>query len=195
MGTIPLPSLIRQMRGTEWNLVKSVFTEATLPYSQRILITCALGAGNRPFTIPTALASAVFTAPMSILPLPLQAVSTYLGSAVNAGYLINVGPAAMGDLSVTDPALLVHETTHVWQGRNSFFAATYVVQSAVSQCSSALRGAGTGGAYSYRTGQAWGSYNPEQQAEMVEDWYKSGMPTSGAIWPYIRDHVRRGDVG
>lgn len=194
MGALPFPSQIRWMRGTEWNLVKSVFTSATLPFSQRILITNALGAGGRAFTIPTSLVSSVFTAPVSPLPLPLQTVPAYLGSAVNAGYLINVGPAATGDLSVTDPALLVHETTHVWQGRNSFFAASYVVGSAVSQGAAALRGAGTGGAYGYRPGQPWGDYNPEQQASIVESWYKAGMPTSGDLWPYIRDHVRRGDA-
>ena len=100
----------------------------------------------------------------------------------------------MGDLAASDPALLVHEMAHVWQGRNSWFALSYVVESVVSQGVSAWRGAGTGGAYTYAPGRPWGSYNPEQQASIIEDWYKSGMPTAGPLWPYIRDHVRRGRV-
>jgi hypothetical protein len=100
---------------------------------------------------------------------------------------MNVGDA-YSDMSSSNTDLLVHESTHVWQGKNSLFAQSYVYDSCISQC---IRGTG---AYRYSAGSSWSSYNVEQQASIVEDWYVSGEPTSGNLWPYIRDHVREGDA-
>ena len=90
---------------------------------------------------------------------------------VNAGYLINVG-AAYDALGVTHQRLLVHETTHVWQGKNSTFALSYVYNSVLNQ------GMHGSGAYAFVAGQPWKPYNVEQQATIVDTWFNSGMPTT-----------------
>lgn len=110
------------------------------------------------------------------------------------GYLMNIGPTHYANMAASHPALLVHETAHVWQGRNSAFALTYALESALHQCAGILSTSDRGAAYAYTAGAAWSSYNPEQQAKIVEDWYKAGEPTSGSLWPYVRDYVRRGIV-
>lgn len=110
----------------------------------------------------------------------------YLHSAVNGAYLMNVG-TDYDKLSTTEQGLLVHETTHVWQGKNSTFALSYVFSSVVNQ---ALKG---GHAYAYAPGAPWKSYNAEQQASIVEAWFMSGKPPSGPLYPYIVNHVRKGD--
>ena len=51
---------------------------------------------------------------------------------------------------------------------------------------------GRDAAYGFTAGKPWGDYNPEQQASIVEAWYKSGMPEDGALWPYIRNNIRKG---
>jgi len=88
----------------------------------------------------------------------------------------------------------VHELTHVWQGSNSTSATTYVHNSLMNQCRSEFGTGSHGGAYGYTPGGIWSAYNAEQQASIVEDWYVSGMPESGPLWPYIRNNVRTGSV-
>jgi hypothetical protein len=116
------------------------------------------------------------------------AIAGLLGSITNLGYIMSVGQVAYRGMSSSNQDLLVHETAHVWQGKNSTFALSYVFGSAISQC---IQGTG---AYSYTAGQAWGSYNPEQQASIIEDWYKAGESGAHALYPYIRDYVRKGKV-
>lgn len=183
---ITAPTSARIMNSAEYAIVTSVFG-STLPFRQRIFITNGTGAQNRPFTIPTSLATTALGAAASGFLAPVTALAGYLTSFINLGYLMNVG-SAYPDMSTSNRDLLVHEAAHVWQGKNSVFAQSYVYNSAINQC---LRGTG---AYSYTPGQAWSSYNAEQQASLIEHWYMSGMPTSGNLWPYIRDHVRTGDA-
>jgi hypothetical protein len=87
---------------------------------------------------------------------------------------------------VRQQRLLVHETTHVWQGKNSTMALTYVFSSVLNQ---GLHG---GAAYSYVAGQPWRSYNAEQQASIVEDWFRAGQPKSGSLYPYIVNSRSKG---
>lgn len=203
------PTSVRWMNDNEWRIVSRVFGN-TLPFKQRIFITDALGAGSgagAPFTIPTSLVSSLpavlaggFGGTMLGGPAGGAAMASftgavsYIGSIVNAGYLMNVGPSDYPDMARSDPALLVHETAHVWQGKNSTFALTYAIESALHQCSGIIGGTGRGTAYNYTAGRPWSSYNPEQQASIVEDWYRAGEPTSGSLWSYIRDKVRKGIV-
>jgi hypothetical protein len=184
-------------------------------------VTDALGGGDAPFTIPTS-AISVSTMPAMIsvglnavmasatgpvgealgtihnvvgyAPSFLAAVPSQIGSFVNLGYLMNVGPTAYPDMTVDQGKkdLLVHEMTHVWQGKNSIFAMTYVINSAFHQCQGMLGSGSRGAAYSFTPGRWFRSYNAEQQAALVESWYAGGMPASGDLWPYIRDYVRRG---
>ena len=183
---IVVPTSARMMNAAEYRIVEGVFG-STLPFRIRIIITNGLGGYRRPFTIPTSLATTALGAAASGFLAPVTAALGYATSFINLGYLMNVG-SAYPDMSSSNTDLLVHETAHVWQGKNSTFAMTYVFNSAISQC---LRGTG---AYSYTAGQSWGSYNAEQQASIIEHWYVAGKPTSGDLWPYIRDHVRIGDA-
>jgi hypothetical protein len=118
-----------------------------------------------------------------------------LASVVSPLYFVNVGARPYPDMTSGYRSLLVHELTHVWQGHNSVFALSYVINSAFHQCRGSARGGGRGAAYDYSPGLPWRAYNAEQQAEIVEDWYEAGMPESGELWHYIRNNVRLGFIG
>ena len=81
---------------------------------------------------------------------------------------------------------LIHELTHVWQSRNSAWPAAYIFKSIGCQIS---RGAD---AYNYKPGLAWGDYNVEEQASIVEDWFARGQQLTGSLYPYIRDNILKG---
>lgn len=188
---ISAPTGARFMNLQEYEIVTRVFGN-TLPARQRIIITNGAGLNGRAFTIPTSLIRTILgtaAATMVAGPVGLLAgtASGYLTSFINLAYLMNVG-SAYPDMSTSNTDLLVHETAHVWQGKNSSLALTYVFNSCVSQC---IRG---GAAYGYTPGQAWSSYNVEQQASIVEDWFVSGEPQSGNLWGYVDNHVRKGDA-
>jgi hypothetical protein len=217
-GSMKSPTSVRLLTDAEWKIVERVFTADKLPYRQRILVTNGAGADGRAFTIPTSLlttaAPAAFFAAITKNPLITAIVAAAsiipgtLLSFVNAGYIMNVGPAFYGDLTAIDlddqdkdaQALLVHETTHAWQGRNSKLALSYVWDSVISQCRGALSGATTSAAYRYKVGTPWKDMNPEQQAQLVEDWFwkdeesTTTGPGSSGRYEYIRDYVRRGIV-
>lgn len=187
---IRLPTKIRLMSSAEYDIVTSVFTD-TIPYRIRILISDAAGASGRPFTIPTSLISTIVGITVAEfiegVPAAMAAgVLGYLTSIVNVAYIINAGEA-YDTLTTKDVDLLVHETTHVWQGKNSIFALSYVFNSVYNQCV-------LSNAYAYRLGDPWSSYNVEQQASIVEDWYTGGHLTSGRAYGYITDNVRKGDA-
>jgi hypothetical protein len=44
--------------------------------------------------------------------------------------------------------------------------------------------------YRYIPGQSWSSYNVEQQAHIVEDWFKGGEREEDPLYRYIRDDIR-----
>lgn len=185
MAGIELPTKMRFMSADEYNIVKGVMGD-TLPYRRRILMTDACGVDGRAFTIPTSLLSTITSIPTKGF---FAGVSIgYLASVVNLAYLINVGSSKYDEMATTHSALLVHETMHVWQGKNSTFALSYVFNSVINQCMSGQ------GAYSYSLGQDWSSYGVEQQAKIVEDWYAAGSSASHAAFTYIENNVRKGKV-
>jgi hypothetical protein len=180
--SIQLPTKIRVMNGAEYGIVSRVFG-STLPYKFRIWITNAAGKDGRGFTIPTSLVATILSIPVTGF--FGGVIGGYVGSALNLAYLINVGDE-YDKLSGNNQRLLVHETTHVWQGKNSTFSQSYVYNSIINQH---LKGQG---AYTYTAGQDWSSYNVEQQASIVEDWFSQGENKSNNLFPYIRDYVRQG---
>jgi hypothetical protein len=200
-----MPTSARWMTDAEWEIVTGVYNSSNLPFKVRIFVTNGLGAYDAPFTIPTSLISTVgMTAGLGVLGGPagaaLGAAVGSLASIVNAAYLMNVGQSnydtgsdgkgmATGDKK---RELLVHETAHVWQGKNNTLALSYVYASALHQCKGIIGGGSRNAAYNATPGAAWGSYNPEQQASLIEKWFKDGEHGSGDIWPYIRDYVRKG---
>jgi hypothetical protein len=134
------PTQIRPISSLEYHIVSGVFG-TTLPHPSRILITDAAGLDGRAFTIPTSLMAMISGVnPAVFIPTVL---GSYLGSVINVAYLINVG-RFYGTLATSDQRLLIHETSHVWQGKNSRFAnsrfaLTYVFNSVFNQC---LHGSG-----------------------------------------------------
>lgn len=187
---IQLPTKIRWMSDPEYKIVSDVFQD-TIPYKIRILITNAAGEDGRPFTIPTSLIPTILGMSQGAFTLNVaeflgSAAGGYIGSIINLAYLINAGDE-YDSLVTTSQDTLVHETTHVWQGKNSTFALSYVFNSIYSQCTLA-------NAYAYSPGQPWKSYNVEQQASIVEDWYTGGESTTSNLYPYITNNVRKGDA-
>ncbi len=142
------PKNSRLLNTNETHIARKVFGER-IPYG-RVLVTDAIGANGRPFTIPVP------------------------GTAY---YSLNVGAGAYPDMSQVKlhAETLVHELVHVWQGVHSKWAYTYVFRSAWHQVRSGEA------AYSYDKAEAalerssWGDYNPEQQAQIIEDWFSDGM--------------------
>lgn len=217
MANATPPTSVRLLTSAEWAIVERVYTSARLPMRQRVFITNGAGADGRPFTIPTSLltaaAPAAFFAVVTKNPL-LTAVAAVAGAGIgtllsftNLGYIMSVGPTFYADLTATDrankhkdaQALLVHETGHVWQGKNSVLALTYVWSSVISQCRGAISGGTTSAAYNYTIGDPWTGMNPEQQASLVEDWFwvdrESATEKSAGgsgRYEYIRDYVRKG---
>jgi hypothetical protein len=111
-------------------------------------------------------------------------------------YAINIGIVASHDLTspretivllngdygrISD--LFIHEMTHVWQYAQGIAVARRSVGSRI------------GAGYDYDFGGAWGDYNVEQQAHMVENWHKRGMRKKDQLYPYIRLVVQAMRIG
>jgi hypothetical protein len=174
---IKRPTKYREMSASEYSIVTGVFGN-TLPSRMRIIITDGAGMDGRAFTIPTSLVT-------SILGTTLARIIS--DACVMGDYLMNVG-RDYNNLNTSQQELLVHETTHVWQGHNSTFSVGYVFSSVYNQVRFG------GAAYKYTAGRPWRDYNAEQQASIVSDWFALGKPNSGPLYPYIVNHVRKGDA-
>jgi hypothetical protein len=211
-----VPTAGRFLSDAEWTIVTGVFGD-TLPSRWRILVTNGSGGGDAAFTIPTS-AISMATIPAAVQAALSSLVVEVLGGRdgwvarqmnrvgsvgagsmlstvtgmVNLGYIMSIGPTAYPDLSRDFSWLLVHETAHVWQGKNSRSANTYVNNSIMHQCRASIFGAGRGAAYDFTPGQPWSSYNVEQQARIIDLWFHQGQRSDHPSFPYIRDYVRRG---
>lgn len=85
--------------------------------------------------------------------------------------------------------LLVHELAHVWQGQHGV---PFMSNSLFHQGKAVIEGGDRDRAYGFEPGAQWRSYNAEQQASIVEAWYRDGRKTTHVLYPYIRDNVRNG---
>jgi hypothetical protein len=156
----------RMLTSSEAGLLRLVFKE-TLPYD-RVWLSNQLGNGGAPYTIPH----------------PRRP----------GNWLLNVGPDVWGSQATKEKGwelTLVHESTHVWQGHT--YGPGYITNSVWSNgCAQAVTG-DRNNCYPYTPGQAWGSYNVEQQASLVQDWFdpKFGdCQDADPRFPYIRDVIR-----
>ena len=79
------------------------------------------------------------------------------------------------DLTETGKETLIHEMTHVWQYQNGGLA--YIPLSLIAQIKAAVGKGSRNAAYDWRgaikAGLKWEDWNPEQQAELVEDYNKA----------------------
>ena len=173
----------RLLTGGEIALAKIVF-QTTLPYNQ-ITISDSIGLGNRAFTVP--MFNQGQGAAMAIGTLLLGPLATPFVLMRPSSYLINFGASGFANaISSTNVATFIHELTHVWQAYQQAFTYGYIFNSIWHQ---AISGSN---AYSYTPGQNWNSYNVEQQASLVQDWFSSGMSSSNPRFTYIRNTIRTG---
>lgn len=158
----------RALTSSERGLAMTVF-RATLPYAN-ISVGHTTGLGGAPWT------------------------EHYAGH-----YTLHVGAEAYADC--TSPAwaprvghirqTFIHELTHVWQGSHCWATGWYQVQSVLSQAGAMIRTGDRNDAYKYTPGADWDSYNVEQQACIVEDWYADGCKETSPLFPYVRDIIRK----
>ena len=110
------------------------------------------------------------------------------------------------ELSEQGMLTLIHEMGHVWQYQHTGLA--YIPLSLIAQLRAAVHGGTRSGAYDWhvphREGTPWEYWNPEQQAEAIEDFNKffrkqqdgtitpAEMQELNTLLPYI-EKVRRGE--
>ena len=114
--------------------------------------------------------------------------------AIANQYYINLGAAYRHRSSIADGPLLLHELTHVWQGRNKLIRDVQILVAAKDRD------------YDYRLGRQWHDYGIEQQGKIVEDWaegeVENGSPHRASplsigspLFRYVHRNLRRDDNG
>jgi hypothetical protein len=125
----------------------------------------------------------------------------YIDEIVGDYFIMHMGLAAFSDATSTGyissgykaeiRSTFIHELTHVWQGQHSWMPGAYQLKSLWSQGCALVTTGDRGGAYRYKSGEAWEAYNVEQQAAIVEDWFKAGLSESDERFKYIKDNIRK----
>ena len=115
--------------------------------------------------------------------------------AIANQYYIDLGAAYRHTLlDRRDGPLLLHELTHVWQGRNKLIRDVQILVAAKDRD------------YDYRLGRQWHDYGIEQQGKIVEDWaegeVENGSPHRASplsigspLFRYVHRNLRRDDNG
>lgn len=155
--------------------------QGTLPVD-RIVLTNMYGFGRRPFTIPS--------------------VGDTILVNLGAGFDDPIHYAGKGDPdkppSQAPGQLFIHELVHAWQIDTSFFLPGLMCGAILNQSTTV---GGDMGVYAYgHAGRDFGSFNLEQQASIVDDWFgatgpmQAGNPRESPESPYfryIRDNIRK----
>jgi hypothetical protein len=164
----------RLLRQSEIDFARQVF-EDQLPYKQVRLAGFYLP-GNRGVAVTLASVSSL---------IPVRSMRSYT---------IYFGPEVFRD-GADQPRVrdtFIHELTHVWQGYHGGLGWGYMVGSVIAQGRAVITRGDRHSAYAYEPGAAWGSYNVEQQAQLVQDWFVKGMRADDERYIYIAGHVRAG---
>ena len=164
----------RPLRRSEVEFARQVF-EDRLPYG-KVHIASYYLPGNQ--GVPVTLASVSSIIPVSAM----RHYTIYFGAEVFRN------GADRPDVR----AAFVHELTHVWQGYHSGLGWEYMVRSMIAQGHAILVKGDRRRAYDYYPGAPWRSYNVEQQAVIVQDWYGNGMRPDDERYRYVADHIRAG---
>ena len=155
--------------------------EGSLPLD-RIVLTNMLGVGNRPFTIPS--------------------VGDTILVNLGAGFDDPTHYTGQGnpDRPVTQAPgqLFIHELVHAWRIDATFFLPGLMCGAILNQATTLD---GDMGVYRYgNPGRDFGSFNLEQQASIVDDWFGASGPMQEMNRPesrerpyfrYVRDNIRR----
>jgi len=128
------------------------------------------------------------------VPVTLASVSSLIPVRSMRSYTIYFGPDVFRD-GADQPKFrdtFIHELTHVWQGYHSGLGWEYMVESMVAQGHAVITQGNRNRAYDYKPGEPWDSYNVEQQALLVQDWFRNGMSTDDDRYTYIVNNIRAG---
>jgi hypothetical protein len=164
----------RLLTPAEEKLIKQAFRTTRLPSMYRIRIRNGLSVTGTPITTPR------------------DGQMRIVGPKPEREFLIMVGQRLFnGDVAVSEPSTLVHETTHVWQ----YFHHTLTeAHGAVAHIAYGAVGK-TNSLYKYNLGQSWNSMGFEGQAQLVEDWYSTyNMSETDDRWYYVLNVLMLGDV-
>lgn len=166
----------RLLKESEVAFARQVF-EDNLPYDRVYL-------SSRFFPFNEKTGTAVTTASLASF-IPLQSLRSYT---------IFAGPKVYdeGADGLSFGHTFIHELTHVWQGYHGYLGWAYMAQSMLSQGYAVLTQGNRNRAYDYEPGKPWKDYNVEQQALLVEHWYKNGMSEADERYTYIANHIRAG---
>jgi hypothetical protein len=159
------PSQFRKLSSTEIGLAQGVFQDS-LPAWWRISISDGLGYNDRPFTIE-----------------------------VGFEFQLHLGPLVFPDASLATVLpgytkyrnILIHELTHVWQYYHGYWV--------IPRSLWANSRFGKDYRYTVTPDDAWDTFNVEQQAQMVEEWFDAGKSTSDDRFVYVDKIIRPGISG
>lgn len=207
---------IRSLRESERNLLMTVFGHS-VPADQ-ILIASFCGPTGRPMCVSGLVFQWVVASACPPL-LPLMMVGS-LAIKLHSKYILCLGPNGYNDainyrmkyITVMDPdgvarrgaqrvpgEALVHEFAHAWQGIHYVLAQQYMCDSILEQTAHTFQ-KDSAYYYYYKEYKQFHEYNAEQQANIVEDWYKYsrvGSPLANAqlareLQPYILHNILQG---
>lgn len=165
-------------RPAEVQFANRVF-QGTLPVD-RIVLTNMLGLGGRPFTMPS--------------------VGDTILVNMGKGFDDPINYRGNGDDEPQDQApghLFIHELVHAWQIDATHFLPGLMCNAVLNQSTTL---GGDMGVYDYgEATRAFGQFNLEQQAKIVEHWFAPGgrmqkRPAENEASPYfryIRDNIRK----
>jgi hypothetical protein len=166
----------RPMTSSEIQIAQEVFG-SQLNY-QNVTITNLCGVGGRAFTAP----------------------------GVDGRTYCNLGNAyanTAGSYSTAYPSpseLMIHELTHAWQIQHNSFMPGFVCSAVVNQTNYIFGD----NVYAYGApGPPWSSFNLEQQAQIVNQWFAGdgnsvsfgAMSTANPYYQYIADNILTGSAG
>lgn len=186
---------VRGLRGAEKGKLHDVYHHS-LPSLDTILICSLISPQGRPFTLPAsfieAVAATLLGNPEAVV---IPALIQLIGKRPDI-YVIFMGRHGFNDgincfqnRGFGPGEVLVHEACHVWQGFHNAFTWSYIIDSVYHQAHQKLFGGASPYQYDHAHRKQWIHYNAEQQAQIVEDWYATKIPT---LYPYIHDNIRPG---
>ncbi|MFL6334151.1 MAG: hypothetical protein ACJ754_12630 [Pyrinomonadaceae bacterium] len=128
------------------------------------------------------------------VPVTLASVSSLIPVRSMRHYTIYFGPEVFeqGADRPATASTFIHELTHVWQGFHGGLGWEYMVESMIAQGHAILTQGDRNRAYDYKPGKPWKKYNVEQQALLVQDWFRNGMSEADERYRYIAKNIRAG---